>query len=196
VIAKARRETRFVGRAVRIDSTVIEADVRYPTDAGLAAHGVRALAREGRKLAGRVGETRRRVRDRSRALGRRLRAVSRSIRRRSGQAKAEVLELTAQTGRLLERSVREARRLAAAAARSRARGRGARVKLRAAERAGARRSLRDGRRSGPQARRRRADPRPARVALRPPRAADPQGQLGKPTEFLAYNLDTLAIRTA
>jgi transposase, IS5 family len=30
VIAKARRETRFVGRAVRVDSTVIEADIRYP----------------------------------------------------------------------------------------------------------------------------------------------------------------------
>jgi IS5 family transposase len=28
VIAKARRETRFVGRAVRVDSTVIEADIR------------------------------------------------------------------------------------------------------------------------------------------------------------------------
>jgi len=44
-------------RAVRIDSTVIEADVKYPTDAGLAAHGVKALAREGRKLACKLGET-------------------------------------------------------------------------------------------------------------------------------------------
>jgi hypothetical protein len=30
---------------------VIEADVKYPTDAGLASSGVRVLAREGRKLA-------------------------------------------------------------------------------------------------------------------------------------------------
>ena len=35
VIAKAKRETRFRARAVRIDSTVVEADIRYPTDAGL-----------------------------------------------------------------------------------------------------------------------------------------------------------------
>jgi len=131
LIAKATREKRFRARAVRIDSTVIEADVRYPTDAGLAAHGVRALAREGRKLAKKVGETRRRVRDRSRAMGQRLRAVSRTIRRRSGEAKAEVLKLTAQTGQLLEKSVTEARRLAAAA-RLKARGRGAQAKLRAA----------------------------------------------------------------
>jgi transposase, IS5 family len=46
VIGKGRRETRFVARAVRIDATVVEADLRYPTDAGLAWPGVRALARE------------------------------------------------------------------------------------------------------------------------------------------------------
>jgi len=133
LITKATREKRFRPRAVRIDSTVIEADVRYPTDAGLASHGVRALAREGRKLAARIGETKRRVRDRSRTMGRTLRAITRTIRRRSGEAKAEVLELTAQTGELLEQSVGEARRLAALA-RRRARGRGAQAKLKAAKR--------------------------------------------------------------
>src|SRR4051794_13684062 len=82
LIVKATRETRFRARAVRIDSTVIEADIRYPTDADLAG-GVRALAREGRKLAARIGERTRQVRDRSRAMGRRLRAITRTIRRRS-----------------------------------------------------------------------------------------------------------------
>jgi IS5 family transposase len=131
LITKAVREQRFRARAVRIDSTVIEADIQYPTDAGLASSGVRALAREGRKLAQRIGETRRRVRDRSRAMGRRLRAISRTIRRRSGQAKSEVLALTAQTGELLKASIREALRLATVA-RSKARGRGAKAKLKAA----------------------------------------------------------------
>jgi IS5 family transposase len=68
VIGKAQRETRFVARAVRIDATVVEADIRYPTDGGLAWQGVRALAREGRKLAGRVPGQTRRVVDRSRQL--------------------------------------------------------------------------------------------------------------------------------
>jgi transposase, IS5 family len=131
LIVKATREKRFRPRAVRIDSTVIEADIKYPTDAGLASAGVRTLAREGRKLAGLVGEQRRRVRDRSRAMGRRLRSIGRTIRRRSGEAKAEVLKLTAETGELLERSIKEARTLARVA-RRRARGRGARTKLRAA----------------------------------------------------------------
>jgi transposase, IS5 family len=131
LIETAVREKRFRPRAVRVDSTVIEADVKYPTDAGLASGGVGVLAREGRKLAQLVGETRRRVRDRSRSMGRRLRAITRTIRRRSGEAKAEVLTLTAETGELLERSVKEARRLAVVA-RRKARGRGAKRKLQAA----------------------------------------------------------------
>ena len=110
---------------------MVEADIRYPTDAGLAADGVRALAREGRKLAAKVKAKRTAVRDRSRAVGVRMRALGRSIRRRSGEAKEEVLELTKQTGAMLRKSVKEARALAAAARRS-ARGRGARAKLKAA----------------------------------------------------------------
>jgi transposase, IS5 family len=64
-------------------------------------------------------------------MGRRLRSISRTIRRRTGEAKAEVLALTEQTGELLKQSIKEARRLAATA-RRRARGRGAQAKLRAA----------------------------------------------------------------
>jgi transposase, IS5 family len=116
---------------VRIDSTVIEADVKYPTDSGLASDGVRALVREGRKLARLVKEQKRRVRDRSRSMGRTLRAVTRTIRRRSGEAKAEVLKLTAKTGELLEQAIAETRRLVVIA-RRRARGRGANAKLKAA----------------------------------------------------------------
>ncbi|MGH2886250.1 MAG: transposase, partial [Solirubrobacteraceae bacterium] len=131
LIILATREKRFRPRAVRIDSTVIEADVKYPTDAGLASSGVRVLAREARKLAKLVKEKQARVRDRTRAMGHKLRAITRTIRRRSGEAKAEVLKLTGETGELLERSVAEARRLARIA-RAKARGRGAKTKLKAA----------------------------------------------------------------
>jgi IS5 family transposase len=130
VISKAQRETRFKARAARIDSTVVEADVRYPSDAALSLDGARTLAREARKLSALIGEDAGRVRDRSRALGRRLRAISRTISRRTGERKAQVLALTEQAGQLLSRSVREARRLALTA-RQQARGRGAQRKLRA-----------------------------------------------------------------
>ena len=132
VIEKAQRETRFIARAARIDSTVVEADIRYPSDAVLALQGVRALAREGRKLSKVIGG-KARVRDRSRSVGRAVRAISKTLARRIGEAKAQVMKLNEQAGRLIARSAREAKRLAAAA-RASARGRGARAKLRAAKR--------------------------------------------------------------
>jgi transposase, IS5 family len=56
VITGATRERRFVARAARIDSTVVEADVRYPNDAALAVDATRLLAREAAK-AGRLAGT-------------------------------------------------------------------------------------------------------------------------------------------
>lgn len=131
LIAKAQRERRFRARAARIDSTVVEADVRYPTDSELSADGVRVLAREARKVTSLAGKGTKAVRDRSRAVGKRLRAISRTLARRSGERKEEVLRLTGECGELLSRSVREAKQMAAAI-RRRARGRGAQAKLRAA----------------------------------------------------------------
>src|SRR3954451_9417231 len=131
VIGKAQRETRFVARAVRIDSTVVEADVRYPSDAMLALQGARALARKGRKLAGRLRLPGSRVVDRSRQIGKTVRMISRTLARRTGQRADEVIALNARAGRAMARSVGEARRLAAQA-RAAARGRGAQAKLRSA----------------------------------------------------------------
>jgi IS5 family transposase len=133
VIAKAARETRFRAGAVRIDSTVVEADVSYPTDSGSTLDGAKVLARESRRVTLKVGADAGRVVDRSRAIGRRLRLISRTLARRTGERKTEVLALTEQAGRLLLRSIREARELPLAA-RRRARGPGARAKLAAIER--------------------------------------------------------------
>src|SRR4051794_1038917 len=131
VIAKAERETRFRARAVRVDSTVVEADVRYPSDAVLALQGAKALAREGRKLGKLLAGKAVRVVDRSRQIGKTVRAISRTLARRTGQRVEQVIAFNARAGRAMSRSVREARRLAAQA-RAAARGRGARAKLRAA----------------------------------------------------------------
>jgi IS5 family transposase len=133
VIGKAQRETRFRARAVRIDSTVVEADICYPTDGVLALQGARALAREGRKLAGRLRGRAVRVVDRSRQIGKTVRAISKTLARRTGRRTEEVLALNAKAGRALRGSIREAKALAAQA-RAAARGRGAQAKLRAARR--------------------------------------------------------------
>jgi transposase, IS5 family len=136
LIGKAQRERRFTARAMRCDSTVVEADVRWPSDAALALDAARRLAREGARVEAAVGDGARHVQNRSRAVGRRLRLIGRTVGRRLGQtggARRQVLELTGQTGDLVRRSIREARALAAQA-RQAARGRGAQAKLRVAER--------------------------------------------------------------
>ena len=133
VVEKATRERRFIARAVRIDSTVVESDIRYPNDAALAVDATRVLAREAKKLRRLTGKGARSVRDRSRSAGQKLRSISRTVARRTGQAKAIVLRLTGEAGQLVGQSVREARALARQL-RDRARGRGAKAKRRAAQR--------------------------------------------------------------
>jgi IS5 family transposase len=136
LVEKATRERRLVVRAMRCDSTVVEADVRWPSDAGLAVDATRLLAREGARAAAVVGAGARRVRDRSRAAARRLRLIGRTLGRRlgkTGAAREQVLALTGEAGELVRWSVREARALATQA-RASARGRGAQGKLAAARR--------------------------------------------------------------
>jgi transposase, IS5 family len=183
VIAKAQHETRFRARAVRIDSTVVEADVRYPSDAALALDGARTLAREAKKLGARVGERAGRVRNRTRAIGRRLRMISKTMGRRTGERKQEVLRLTQEAGEQLSRSLREARRLATRA-RPAARGRGASAKLAAVTRL---EEIADrAERVVIQIKRRLAgEPNPNRLVSMFDPDARPirKGKLGKPNEF-------------
>lgn len=120
IIELACRERRFRARALRVDSTVVEADIRYPTDAGLCADAARVVSRAARRLRRAVPSARQHVRDRGRAVGQRLRALGRTLTRRTGEAKRDVQRLTEQAADLVRASVREARALVAQARRSRA----------------------------------------------------------------------------
>ena len=133
VATGARREQRFTVRAARIDSTVVEADVRYPTDIGLADDAADTLAREANKARSLAGENAPKVRNRSRGIRARVRQLNRTLAARTGQGKTTALRLTGQAGEQVERTIRETRRVATRL-RERARGRGAQVKLQAARR--------------------------------------------------------------
>ena len=122
VIAGALRQRRFTPRAARIDSTVVEADIRYPSDLGLAADATRMLAREAAKARGLAGPDAPRVVDRTRATNCRLRTLNRTLARRTGQGKKTALRLTGEAGKLVARSVAEARRVAGDCASGRAGG--------------------------------------------------------------------------
>lgn len=111
VIRLAVEERGFKVRAMRCDSTVLESDMRYPTDCGLAADAVKALARAGRKVHAAIPGLNRKVRDRGRAAGRRIRELNRGLRRRTGDAKQEVQWLTEEVAALTKASLGQARQL-------------------------------------------------------------------------------------
>jgi IS5 family transposase len=111
VVKLALKERGFKVRAMRCDSTVLESDIRYPTDCGLASDAVKVLARAARKLRATIPGLTRQVRNRGRAAGRRMRELNRSLARRTGDARQEVQRLTEAVAELAKASMGQARRL-------------------------------------------------------------------------------------
>lgn len=94
-------------RKLRIDTTVIEADIDHPTDADLLEHGVRKLGRLVRRIKAAGAARRTPFRDRSRSAGRRLKEISRTLRRRTGQALDEIDRLTGEIGTVARAILRQ-----------------------------------------------------------------------------------------
>jgi IS5 family transposase len=107
------------GRKLRVDTTVVEADIDHPTDADLLEKAVRKLGGLIRRVKARGAASRTRFRDRGRAAGRRLKQISRSLRRRTGQAQVEVDRLTAQVAGIARRALGQAERVVANTRRAR-----------------------------------------------------------------------------
>jgi transposase, IS5 family len=111
LIKKASGERRIRIRAMRCDSTVLEADIRFPTDINLVGDAVRTLTRVAGTVKAALPDVTATVRDRGRAVGKRLRELGRTLQRRTGEARSEVERLTTESTRLLHVTIREARRL-------------------------------------------------------------------------------------
>ena len=94
---------------LRADTTVVEANVAYPTDSGLLARGVARMVALTKKLKGFGLAKRTTVRDRTRSMRRRAHAIGAWLRRRNEDAKAEVLAINAEMAGIAEIAVDEAR---------------------------------------------------------------------------------------
>ena len=115
--AKAAEAKLLRTSRLRADTTVVPANVGYPTDSGLLARAVRGITATGRRIQAAGGARRTRVRDRSRAAGRRAHAIAAKLRSRAAQAKDEkqavVARMTGELAGLAERAATDARRLLA-----------------------------------------------------------------------------------
>src|SRR4029077_17797464 len=97
---------------VRADTTVVEADVGYPTDSGLLAKGIAAMARRVQTIKAAGGAVRTRARDRRRSAGQRARSISSKLRLRGqqqqDQAQTTVRRITGELAGIAEQAIRDA----------------------------------------------------------------------------------------
>ena len=115
LLAKAAEAKLLRTNRIRADTTVVPANVAYPTDSGLLTKAVRRIAATGERIQAAGGAVRTRVRDRSRAAGKRAHAIAAKLRSRAAlgrdEATAAVLKTTGELAGLAEAAARDAERL-------------------------------------------------------------------------------------
>jgi transposase, IS5 family len=112
LLAKAAAAKLLRTDRVRADTTVVEADVGYPTDSGLLAKAIGSMARGVERIKTAGGARRTRARDRRRSAGRRAHSIAAKLRLRGqqqrDQAQAAVRRITGELAGIAEATMREA----------------------------------------------------------------------------------------
>jgi IS5 family transposase len=80
VVELARERGVTQGRKLRVDTTVVESNIHYPTDSSLLGDGTRVLTRTMKKIESKSGGLKRKVRDRMRSIRKRVVAIALSTR--------------------------------------------------------------------------------------------------------------------
>jgi transposase, IS5 family len=96
LLAKAAEAKLLRTSRVRADTTVVPANVAYPTDSGLLGKAIRRIAATSKGIRAAGGATRTKLRDRSRAAGRRRGRLARAVNELTGLLDA-TREIVAQT---------------------------------------------------------------------------------------------------
>src|ERR1700719_578325 len=80
VVEVAQERGVSQGRKMRVDTTVVESNIHYPTDSSLLGDGTRVLTRTMKKIESKSGGLKRKVRDRMRSIRKRVLAIALSTR--------------------------------------------------------------------------------------------------------------------
>jgi IS5 family transposase len=112
----ARENKATTGKKLRVDTTVVETNIHYPTDSTLLGDGVRVLTRVMKKISEVAGAAGTQFRDRTRAVKLRVLAVARASRNKteSGQQKLKqsYLKLLDATSRVVGQAKKFSREIA------------------------------------------------------------------------------------
>ena len=87
VVAIAQEKEVVEGRKMRLDTTVVETNIHYPTNSSLLGDGVRVLTRAMKRIAAIVGDVGAKLRDRSRSVKYRILEIGRAARSKGGAGK-------------------------------------------------------------------------------------------------------------
>lgn len=108
-IAQERRVIR--GCQMRVDTTVVESDIHYPTDSGLLNDGARVLTRTMKKIERKIGGDSRKIRDRKRSVTKRVIAIAHALRHKGPAGEEERKREYADLLRLTRQILGDARRV-------------------------------------------------------------------------------------
>ena len=111
LLVKAAGEKVVKLDKVRADTTVVEANVAYPTDSGLLVRAITLIVALVARIHAAGAASRTTVRDRRRAAGRRARSISAHLKLRNEQAKERVLAITGELADLAEAMIGDATRV-------------------------------------------------------------------------------------
>jgi len=112
VVNIAKEKGLAQGAKMRVDTTVVETNIHYPTDSSLLGDGVRVLTRVMKKVTKIAGDVGCKLRDRSRSVKHRVMEIGRAARAKGAQGKEKLRKAYANLLNSTSRVVGQAKRFA------------------------------------------------------------------------------------
>jgi IS5 family transposase len=108
LVALAREHGVVQGRKLRVDTTVVETNIHYPTDSSLLGDGARVLTRTMKRIENQAGGLKQKIRDRMRTVKKRVIAIALATRQtgpqREERQRKRYAELLTVTRRILNQA--------------------------------------------------------------------------------------------
>ena len=104
----ARERGVIKGRKLRVDTTVVESNIHYPTDSSLLGNGARVLTRTMKRIEKKAGGLKQKIRDRMRTVKKRVVAIAMATRQtgpqREQRQRKQYAELLTVTRKILNQA--------------------------------------------------------------------------------------------
>ncbi|MFL6451685.1 MAG: ISNCY family transposase [Bryobacteraceae bacterium] len=114
LVAMAQERGAVQGRKLRVDTTVVETNIHYPTDSSLLGDGARVMTRTMEKIAQRSqGKLKRKIQNRMRSVNKRVRAIAMASRQKGAPGEERRKQQYRDLLRLTHKILNDAKRVIA-----------------------------------------------------------------------------------